>query len=108
MIRYGDRDFSRWLPIGRYQDRFGSSKNRASVMEVIKGFIGAIAPREDPVEMFRRRRRCNKKVLGNQAFKEGIHILLEAVQLAFTWDRGDPILMPTARDEFSSKFNTMR
>jgi hypothetical protein len=61
-----------------------------------------------PVEMFRRRRRCNKKVLGNQAFKEGIHILLEAVQLAFTWDRGDPIMPATVKDEFASKFNNMR
>jgi hypothetical protein len=61
-----------------------------------------------PVEMFRRRRRCNKKVLANQAFKEGIHILLEAVQLAFTWDRGDPIMVITVRDEFASKFNNMR
>jgi len=42
MIRYGDRDFSRWLPIGRYQDHFGSIKRRASVMRVIKGIIGAI------------------------------------------------------------------
>jgi hypothetical protein len=61
-----------------------------------------------PVEMFRRRRRCNKKVLGNQAFKEGIHILLEAVQLAFTWDREDLIMVMTVKDEFSSKFNSMR
>jgi hypothetical protein len=61
-----------------------------------------------PVEMFRRRRGCNKKVLGNQAFKEGIHILLEAVQLAFTWDRGDPIMVTTVKDEFASKFNSMR
>jgi hypothetical protein len=61
-----------------------------------------------PVEMFRRRRGCNKKVLGNQAFKEGIHILLEAVQLAFTWDRGAPIMVTTAKDEFASKFNSMR
>jgi hypothetical protein len=61
-----------------------------------------------PVEMFRRRRGCNKKVLGNQAFKEGIHILLEAVQLAFTWDRGVPILVLTIKDEFASKFNGMR
>jgi hypothetical protein len=61
-----------------------------------------------PVEMFRRRRGCNKKVLGNQAFKEGIHILLEAVQFAFTWDRGDPIMVATVKDEFASKFNEMR
>jgi hypothetical protein len=60
------------------------------------------------VEMFRRRRRCNKKVLANQAFKEGIHILLEAVHLTFTWGRGAPILRVTAKDELSSKFNAMR
>jgi hypothetical protein len=61
-----------------------------------------------PVEMFRRRRRCNKKVLANQAFKEGIHILLEAVHLTFTWGREVPILRVTAKDELSSKFNAMR
>ncbi|MGY4623876.1 hypothetical protein ACVWY3_001632 [Bradyrhizobium sp. USDA 4486] len=42
MIDYGDRDFSQWLPIGRYEDHFGSGERRASVMRVIKGFIGAI------------------------------------------------------------------
>jgi hypothetical protein len=73
-------------------------------MRVIKGFIGAI----ETVRMFRRRCRCNRKVLGNRLFKEGIHILLEAVQLAFTWDRGDLIMVMTAKDEFSSKFNNMR
>src|SRR4051812_26882255 len=64
--------------------------------------------RVGPVEVFRRRCRCNKKVLGNQAFKEGIHILLEAVQLAFTWGRGDLIVIVTAEDEFYNKFNAMR
>ena len=42
MIRYGDRDFSRWLPIGRYGDRFGFIEHRAGVMRVIKGILGAI------------------------------------------------------------------
>jgi hypothetical protein len=64
--------------------------------------------RAAPAEMFRRRRRCNKKVLGNQAFKEGIHILLEAVQSAFTWGREDSILILTTKNEFSNKFNMMR
>jgi hypothetical protein len=53
-------------------------------MGVIKGIIGAIDTREAPVEMFRRRRRRNKNVLGNQPFGGGIHILLQAVQLPFT------------------------
>ena len=51
MIRYGDRDFSQWLPISRYEDRFGSGERRASVMRVIKGIIGAI-------ETVERRWRC--------------------------------------------------
>ena len=42
MIRYGDRDFSQWLPISRCEDRFGSEERRAGVMRVIKGIIGAI------------------------------------------------------------------
>ncbi|MFL6838598.1 MAG: hypothetical protein ACJ8FZ_15055 [Bradyrhizobium sp.] len=46
-----------------------------------------------PVEIFRRRRSCNKKVLQNQPFKEGIHIVLEAVHLdypsAYTDDDGE-------------------
>ena len=42
MIRYGDRDFSQWLPISRYEDHFGSGERRAGVMRVIKGIIGAI------------------------------------------------------------------
>jgi hypothetical protein len=64
--------------------------------------------RAAPVEMFRRRRRCNRKVLEDRLFRAGIHILLEAVQSAFTWVRKDPILPATAEDEFSSKFNAMR
>lgn len=73
-------------------------------MKVIKGNIGAIEPRAAPVKMFRRRRRCNKKVLGHRVFKEGIHILLEAVHFssATTYNVRDDT------DEFSSKFNTMR
>src|SRR4051812_49196770 len=97
MIRYRDRDFSRWLPIGRYQERFGSIKRRASVMRVIKGFIGAIEIVKSPVEMFRRGCRCNRKVLGNWLLREQIHILLEAVHLTFTWPRRDRILAATAR-----------
>jgi hypothetical protein len=104
MIRYGDRDITQWLPISRYEDHFGSGERRASVMRVIKGFIGAI----ETVRMFRRRCRCNRKVLGNRLFKEGIHILLEAVHLAFTWPSQVPILTVTANDKFTSKFNVMR
>jgi len=51
MIRYGDRDFSQWLPISRYEDHFGSGGVGASVMRVIKGFMGAI-------ETVRLRSRC--------------------------------------------------
>ena len=97
MIRYGDRDFSQWLPISRYEDRFGSGERRASVMRVIKGFIGAIETVKPPVEMFRRRRPRNNNVLRNQPFRGGIHILLEAVQGAFTWECQVPILERTAR-----------
>ncbi|SPP94791.1 protein of unknown function [Bradyrhizobium vignae] len=85
------------MPIGRGQDQFGSRTRRAGVMEVIKGIIGAIESRAAPVEMFRRRRRCNRKVLGNRLFKDGIHILLEPVHLAFTWPRQAIILGTTAR-----------
>ena len=67
------------------------------VMRVINGIIGAIETREAPVEMFRCRRRRNKNVLGNQPFRGGIHILLEAVQGAFTWECQVPILERTAR-----------
>jgi len=69
-------------------------------MGVIKGIIGAIDTREAPVEMFRRRRRRNKNVLGNQPFGGGIHILLQAVQLPFTWGSQAPILGRTASQHF--------
>jgi hypothetical protein len=60
------------------------------------------------VAMFHRRRRCNRKVLGNRPFKEGIHILLEVVHMAFTWVRQAPIMTLTTQDQFPSKFNAMR
>ncbi len=44
MIRYRDHDFSRWLPIGRYEDRFGFIGHRIGVMEVIKGILAATKP----------------------------------------------------------------
>ncbi|UUO54148.1 hypothetical protein DCM79_14900 [Bradyrhizobium sp. WBOS07] len=77
-------------------------------MKVIKGIIGASEAVRPRVEMFRRRRCCNNKLLGNRAFKEGIHILLEPVQRAFTWSGKAPIMRVTARDEFPSQFNAMR
>jgi hypothetical protein len=97
-IRYGDRDFSQWLPIGRYQDRFGSRERRASVMLVIKGFIAAIETVKPRMGLFRRRCPRNKNVLLNQPFRGRIHILLQAVQSAFTWPRQARILAATARD----------
>ena len=78
------------------------------MMEVIKGIIGATEAVRPRVEMFRRSCRCNNKLLGNRAFKEGIHILLEPVQRAFTWSGKVPIMWVTAREEFPSRFNAMR
>ncbi len=78
------------------------------MMEVIKGIIGASGTVRPRAEMFRRRCRRNNKLLGNRPFKKGIHILLEPVQLAFTWHLKAFILRATTRAELTSKFNAMR